>query len=577
MIGDTTVDTALQPQNEAEMVTEIIPSVMPGMTFRLLVCATALGAFLGSFRTMASGVEWAAVEPEYRIATVQPIAANLWMSPFCGACLLLVAILALAAWGVIQSTAKELEDGQALEWDPLELTGRRRREIEHGHMDLWAALKFVGKETSSKCSSSKCSSSNCSTEAEAASEHAESSSEETLTGDSESIVHAPRTPQLPTASPAVFQSKETHCLVSVPVNEGSSAPQSKQVETTSEVNVEEEEEEVEDEVEDEQEEEEEEDEKRNEPATAASVAPSAEDGTQLPPATKLARAAPERGRPIRWSDCPFDDAAESEEPPATQESSSSSASAPSSPSASARSQRPPGCWDTSSEQTMGAVQKMHSIAWSANHAVPMVACSPYGYHYAMVNPAAFGHPCPSQFFGAPVTMYGMPNSWCQANADGSATASSSRPAVTSPRQNHRRAASKDCSRGEDDLPAKRSSVKNGMSMQEIMETLADIEETRVVIARRIKQLGFKSGTYLRQHFQEQGPVDGVFVSHSHLQTRVRPASLAFAIMATEEGAKAVLAQGSEQVVRGVTITLSAFKRPSSRDARHTGSNSDGEK
>jgi hypothetical protein len=104
-------------------------------------------------------------------------------------------------------------------------------------------------------------------------------------------------------------------------------------------------------------------------------------------------------------------------------------------------------------------------------------------------------------------------------------------------------------------------VKNGMSMQEIMETLSSKEEGRVVIARRIKQLGFKSGTHLRRHFQEHGDVEGVLVSHSHLQTRVRPASLAFAIMATEEGAKAVLAQGSEQVVKGVTITLSAFRRP----------------
>jgi len=118
-------------------------------------------------------------------------------------------------------------------------------------------------------------------------------------------------------------------------------------------------------------------------------------------------------------------------------------------------------------------------------------------------------------------------------------------------------------------------VKNGMSMQEIMETLAGIEETRVVIARRIKQLGFKSGAHLRRHFQERGAVEAVLVSHSHLQTRVRPASLAFAIMATEEGAETVLAQGSEQVVMGVTITLSAFKRPSSARDEQTGGQSHG--
>jgi len=258
---------------------------------------------------------------------------------------------------------------------------------------------------------------------------------------------------------------------------------------------------------------------------------------------------PSRGRTssshgVRWSDCPSDDQAEGQE--ISKESSSLRASG--------SKQRPPGVWHhahTDCEQATLAAQHAHGAAWPVCHSVTMIAFAPYGYPYAMANPTAFG---------TPMAQHGMPECW--GHHGGHAAAFSSKSTGASSRQNHKRHASQDSDKGDDDdLPSKRSSVKNGMSMQEIMETLAGIEETRVVIARRIKQLGFKSGTHLRRHFQEQGAVEALLVSHSHLQTRVRPASLAFAIMATEEGATAVLAQGSEQVVKGVTITLSSFRRP----------------
>lgn len=169
------VNETLQHNSKAEMFTGTLSSVLPGRTLLPVVCATTLGVALASFKNQAVGAQWAVVEREHKMATVQPIAGSLWVSPCWETFLLAVAAIALAAWCiyavVMQHTADVLEEHEVLAWDPLELTPRCK-EVELGHMGLLAALKCAGKAASS----------NCSTEAEATSEHAESSSEETLTG-----------------------------------------------------------------------------------------------------------------------------------------------------------------------------------------------------------------------------------------------------------------------------------------------------------------------------------------------------------------------------------------------------------
>jgi len=103
-----------------------------------------------------------------------------------------------------------------------------------------------------------------------------------------------------------------------------------------------------------------------------------------------------------------------------------------------------------------------------------------------------------------------------------------------------------------------------MTLQDIMQDLNSVEEDRVLIVRRIKQLGFSSGARIREHFERVGRVEHVLMSHSHVQQRVRPASLGFVVMACREDAEAVLAAGGEQEVLGHAILVCPFKHPEGR-------------
>mmetsp|Transcript_26896 Transcript_26896/g.55874 ORF Transcript_26896/g.55874 Transcript_26896/m.55874 type:complete len:270 (+) Transcript_26896:3-812(+) len=97
-------------------------------------------------------------------------------------------------------------------------------------------------------------------------------------------------------------------------------------------------------------------------------------------------------------------------------------------------------------------------------------------------------------------------------------------------------------------------------MQQILNTLESVEQDRAMIVRKIKKLGFKSASLLRAHFEQFGGVERVYVSHSHLQTRTRPASLGFIVMDSKEGSRAALAVGPEQVVGACTISVKPFRQ-----------------
>merc|ERR1719316_184077 len=89
---------------------------------------------------------------------------------------------------------------------------------------------------------------------------------------------------------------------------------------------------------------------------------------------------------------------------------------------------------------------------------------------------------------------------------------------------------------------------------------------RVIIVRKIKQLGFESPTLLKEHFRQYGEVDEVLVAHSHVKSspkrpngRVRPAALGFVVMGSEEAAQSALQAGAEQQVGCTTIQLGPFE------------------
>jgi len=102
-----------------------------------------------------------------------------------------------------------------------------------------------------------------------------------------------------------------------------------------------------------------------------------------------------------------------------------------------------------------------------------------------------------------------------------------------------------------------------MTLQHILQILQRVDEHQVVLVRKIKRLGFQSTRALRRHYRNYGWVDNVLVAHSHVQARMRPASLGFIVMGTPEAAAAVLAAGEDQRVDNVVIRVCPFERPSS--------------
>jgi len=106
----------------------------------------------------------------------------------------------------------------------------------------------------------------------------------------------------------------------------------------------------------------------------------------------------------------------------------------------------------------------------------------------------------------------------------------------------------------------------GGSLRRDLELLRERNPERVIILRKIKKLGFESPTLLTQHFQQYGQVAEVLVAHSHIRPtakrpngRVRPASLGFMVMASEEAAQCALQAGETQTVCGTVIELTSFE------------------
>lgn len=116
------------------------------------------------------------------------------------------------------------------------------------------------------------------------------------------------------------------------------------------------------------------------------------------------------------------------------------------------------------------------------------------------------------------------------------------------------------SRGPAFQKPRKNPADKDVPMQEILHTLERVDQDRVLIVRKIKKLGFNSMSTLRAHFEQFGLVQQILVSHSHLQSRVRPASLGFVVMDSIVASKAALAVGSEQVVRDHTIFVGAFEQ-----------------
>lgn len=90
----------------------------------------------------------------------------------------------------------------------------------------------------------------------------------------------------------------------------------------------------------------------------------------------------------------------------------------------------------------------------------------------------------------------------------------------------------------------------------------------VFIARRVSGMGFQSQDILARHFGEYGKVLQVLVAHSKVkpfrrpgaQSRIRPGSLGFIVMADPQSVERILAVGMEQTVCGCRISVEPFEK-----------------
>lgn len=109
-----------------------------------------------------------------------------------------------------------------------------------------------------------------------------------------------------------------------------------------------------------------------------------------------------------------------------------------------------------------------------------------------------------------------------------------------------------------------------MQRRPIGDHLRDLQNTdprKVIVVRKISDLGFNSAAIVRGHYAKYGPVQQVRVVHSNVKStttpgRMRPASMGFVVMVKAGDAEAILRDGEDQQVAGCCITVHPFENRS---------------
>jgi hypothetical protein len=112
------------------------------------------------------------------------------------------------------------------------------------------------------------------------------------------------------------------------------------------------------------------------------------------------------------------------------------------------------------------------------------------------------------------------------------------------------------------------------SLRHYLEEVSAEDPARILVARRIHNLGFNSQKILREHFSQYGPVLRVLVAHRKIKgiadargnPKTRPGSLGLIIMKRVASIKKIIALGEEQAVSGHQIRVEMFERSKMTDA-----------
>jgi len=103
----------------------------------------------------------------------------------------------------------------------------------------------------------------------------------------------------------------------------------------------------------------------------------------------------------------------------------------------------------------------------------------------------------------------------------------------------------------------------GDSLRDNLLASASMDQSRVVMIRKINRIGLNSPNVLEAHYSNFGGIERVMVSHC-LQNRtgfkrLRPAALGFLVMDKAEDAKAIRDAGEIQTVQGVEVSVGPFE------------------
>jgi len=104
------------------------------------------------------------------------------------------------------------------------------------------------------------------------------------------------------------------------------------------------------------------------------------------------------------------------------------------------------------------------------------------------------------------------------------------------------------------------------SLSSYLRDLALMDNSRVLMLRRINRLGLNSQAPLEEYFSQFGKVSRVMVAPTRskaqfgqAKARVRPAPLGFLVMDTAEEAQAAISAGAEHIIQGECISVLPFE------------------
>jgi hypothetical protein len=131
--------------------------------------------------------------------------------------------------------------------------------------------------------------------------------------------------------------------------------------------------------------------------------------------------------------------------------------------------------------------------------------------------------------------------------------------------------------------AQKQAEKSQDSMRSYLSDLRNEDPKRVFIARRIKDLGFRSKELLKQHFSKYGEVKQVLIPHTKVKpfrdavagspARTRPGNFGLVVMSSQEVVQQIFEEGNEHMINGVQIEVQVFElvsRPQEREPQEEG-------